>query len=44
MLEPRNQTLVVFTTAKDTETLGKYANDPIDEDKYNANLIASYCQ
>ena len=27
--------------AKDTETLGKYANDPIDEDMYNADLIAN---
>ena len=27
--------------AKDTETLGKYANDPIDEDMYNADLVAN---
>jgi len=27
--------------AKDIETLGKYANDPIDEDKYNADIMAN---
>ena len=27
--------------AKDTETFGKYANDPIDEDLYNCHLIAN---